>query len=183
MFQKIAMLVGLIIVVGIAYWTISPLWNNVVLDEQLPGASTTNIPDKLTTMNDTTRTEFETQTKQMRKVVMTKTEAMPDDGTTVLARGTLIARAHEVEGSALMVKSGSEAFLRFENLKTINGPDLRIYLSADLGVEDSVDLGPIRATEGNVNYPIPAGTDLDRYPNVLIWCRAFSVLFSYAQVD
>jgi len=49
-----------------------------------------------------------------------------------------------------------------------------------LGDSDFVNLGRIRATEGNVNYEIPEGTDLTKYKNVLIWCRAFSVLFSYA---
>ncbi len=75
-----------------------------------------------------------------------------------------------------------QKIVRFENLKTINGPDLRIYLSADLGADDYVDLGEIRATEGNVNYTVPAGTDISKYKNLLIWCRAFSVLFSYAQL-
>lgn len=105
-----------------------------------------------------------------------------EDGSGVIARGTMMPQAHEVEGTALFVKSGDDTFLRFENLKTINGPDLRIYLSSDLDIEDAIDLGPIRATEGNVNYLIPPGTDLSRYKNVLIWCRTFAVLFSYAEL-
>ncbi|MDP3772158.1 MAG: DM13 domain-containing protein [bacterium] len=100
----------------------------------------------------------------------------------IISRASMIAEAHSVSGEALIVKSGNETFLRFENLKTTNGPDLHIYLSAGLGVDDAVDLGAIRATEGNVNYPIPAGTDLNKYKNALIWCRPFRILFSYAQL-
>ena len=83
----------------------------------------------------------------------------------------------------MFIKSSNETYLRFENLKTINGPDLRIYLSSDLSADNIIDLGPIRATEGNVNYTIPHGTDLGKYKNVMIWCRAFGVLFSYAQLS
>ena len=65
---------------------------------------------------------------------------------------------------------------------TINGPDLRIYLSSDLGSADIVELGKIKATKGNVNYDIPEGTDLEIYKNVLVWCKPFGVLFSFAQL-
>lgn len=117
----------------------------------------------------------------MKEKVMKKSDAMPVSGPLIIGRADMIAMAHEVEGVALLVESGNETFLRFEDLKTINGPDLRIYLSSDLNADDIVDLGPIRATEGNVNYPIPAGTNLGKYKNAMIWCRAFGVLFSYAQ--
>ncbi len=101
---------------------------------------------------------------------------------TIISRASMVAGAHGVSGEALIVKSGNETYLRFENLKTINGPDLHIYLSADLSADNAVDLGSIRATEGNVNYPIPTGTDISKYKNALIWCRPFRVLFSYARL-
>ena len=99
----------------------------------------------------------------------------------VLSEASLIASAHEVEGKVLLIQNGPRQMVRFENLKTINGPDLRIYLATDLKATDIVDLGRIKATEGNVNYTIPNGTDTQKYRNVLIWCRAFSVLFSSAE--
>ncbi len=72
--------------------------------------------------------------------------------------------------------------VRFEDFETINGPDLRIYLSTELGDSDFIELGKIKATKGNVNYNIPEGTDLTKYNKVLVWCKAFSVLFSYAEL-
>ena len=181
-----------IVVLGIAWWLISPLWRNISLNETLPGtkipenitmkAVPPKIEDQLDAMDEKTKDEFVKKTEKMKDVKMMGEEMMPTDAPKILSEAPMIARAHDVEGKALIVQSGNETFLRFENLKTINGPDLLIYLSADLGAKDFIDLGKIRATEGNVNYLIPEGTDLSKYRNTLIWCRAFSVLFSYAEL-
>ena len=72
--------------------------------------------------------------------------------------------------------------LRFEDFETVNGPDLFIYLSSDLNNNDFVNLGEIKATKGNVNYLLPKDIDLKKYNKVLVWCRAFRVLFSYAEL-
>lgn len=172
--KKILIGIAGLIILAAAYWLISPLWRSVVLDEELP-------KDNLLTMDAETRADFEKQTAEMKDMVMEKGDVMPDSATLVVGRADMVARAHEVEGEALLVKSGDKAYLRFENLNTINGPDLRIYLSSDLSADDIIDLGPIRATKGNVNYAIPDGTDLGKYKNAMIWCRAFGVLFSYAR--
>lgn len=174
--------VGIIIALAIAYWLISPFWKNVALNETLPGANTAVIKDNLTSMDETTKSDFEKQTVAMKDKVLKENDAMPGSGPSIIARADMVARAHEVSGEALLVKSGKDTYLRFEKLKTINGPDLRIYLSAGLNSDDVVDLGSIRATEGNANYLIPAGTEITKYKNAMIWCRAFGVLFSYAQL-
>ncbi len=180
--KKILISIGVLIILGVAYWLLSPFWRNVMLNEELPGTTnTTSIKDNLSVMDADTKANFEKQTIEMKDKIMEKSDAMPASQATVISRADMISRAHEVEGVALLVKSGDETYLRFENLKTINGPDLRIYLGADLSNDDFVDLGPIRATEGNVNYAIPPGTDLSKYKNAMIWCRAFGVLFSYAE--
>jgi hypothetical protein len=88
---------------------------------------------------------------------------------------------HKVSGEALLIYTGTENILRFENFTTDNGPDLRVYLAADLDAKDFIDLGKLKATEGSINYTIPAGTDLSKYRYAMIWCRAFGVLFSYAE--
>lgn len=202
--NKKVLIVLAVIILAVAYWLLSPLWRKVTLDERLPQnsetfvetASDTEVPivivkDDLTNMTPEMKAKFEAETASMQSKKMEKTEPMPlsqnkvvnsSDPTApvILAQAPMTARAHDVEGKALFVQSGDKTYLRFENLKTINGPDLRIYLSANLGNEDIVDLGPIRATEGNVNYEIPAGTDITKYKNAIIWCRAFRVIFSYA---
>ena len=174
--KKTIIIILLVVGLPIAWWLISPLWNNVVLDEQLP-----TVKDNLQFMDAETKKSFMEQTEAMKDKTMESGDSMPPKELTILAKAIMVARAHEVKGEALLVKAGDQNVLRFENLETINGPDLRIYLSADLSADDIVDLGPIRATRGNVNYVIPAGTDLSKYKNAMIWCRAFGVLFSYAK--
>jgi hypothetical protein len=43
-----------------------------------------------------------------------------------------------------------------------------------------VELGKLKGTEGDQNYDIPAGLDLEKYRAATIWCRRFSVNFATA---
>lgn len=90
--------------------------------------------------------------------------------------------AHPASGTARIVSADDTTYLRYEDFSTLNGPDLRVYLSKDLAAQEYVDLGPLRATEGNVNYEIPQEVDPREYPYALVWCRAFGVLFNSAQL-
>jgi hypothetical protein len=90
---------------------------------------------------------------------------------------------HSAEGLAKIIPlSNNSNILRLENLKVTNGPDLYVYLSTDKGASDFVSLGKLKANNGNQNYNIPSGTDLSKYNAVLIWCKAFSVLFGSAEL-
>lgn len=89
---------------------------------------------------------------------------------------------HNAEGLGKIIPlSNSDSILRLENLKVTNGPDLYVYLSTDKGGSDFVNLGKLKANNGNQNYNIPSDTDLSKYNTVLIWCKAFSVLFGSAE--
>lgn len=100
-------------------------------------------------------------------------------GAAVTVTGTT---GHPASGTVRVVKSEDAAYVRYENFKTINGPDIYVYLAKDLGAEEFVSLGKVKATEGNVNYEIPAGTDLTQYHYVLTWCKQFGVLFNSADL-
>ncbi|MBA3627259.1 MAG: DM13 domain-containing protein [Chloroflexi bacterium] len=43
--------------------------------------------------------------------------------------------------------------------------------------------GALKASDDSFNYEIPAGVDIDAVGSVVIWCRAFSVLFATASLD
>ncbi|PIR46550.1 MAG: hypothetical protein COV07_03870 [Candidatus Vogelbacteria bacterium CG10_big_fil_rev_8_21_14_0_10_45_14] len=101
----------------------------------------------------------------------------------LVASGDFLPKAHVVEGKAILIENGGERTLRFEDFETVNGPDLFIYLATDETGSDFVDLGRIKATKGNINYDVPLGTDTDKYNKVLVWCRAFRVLFSLAELE
>ena len=62
------------------------------------------------------------------------------------------------------------------------GPDLRVYLSTDTDASDFVDLGKLKGNSGNQSYEIPVGTDTAKYNQALIWCRAFTVSFTAAEL-
>ncbi|MGV8107750.1 MAG: DM13 domain-containing protein [Nitrososphaerota archaeon] len=91
---------------------------------------------------------------------------------------------HNVEGLAKVITlSDGKTFLRLENLKATNGPDLYVYLSTGKDSSDIVNLGRLKGNIGNQNYEIPTGTDLSKYSTVLIWCKAFSTLFGSAELS
>jgi hypothetical protein len=70
------------------------------------------------------------------------------------------------------------------------GPKYHVYLvpkanirrEADVKNAMYVDLGRLRAFKGSQRYPIPDGVDLKNFPSVVIWCEAFGVLISPADL-
>jgi hypothetical protein len=91
---------------------------------------------------------------------------------------------HDAQGEVLIIKvdDGSK-FLRFENFRASNGPDLFVYLATDETASDFVNLGMLKGNIGNQNYLIPPGVDLANQDTVLIWCKQFSVLFGSAKLN
>lgn len=107
---------------------------------------------------------------------------------TVVARGELRGLDHAATGNALLVRlaDGSHV-LRFEDLMTENGPDLRVYLSAAPATgdaasfnDDYVELGHLKGNIGDQNYGVPADVDLSKYRTPVIWCKRFEVGFAVA---
>lgn len=98
---------------------------------------------------------------------------------------------HPTSGTAKVIElSDGRRFLRFEDLDTSNGPDLRVYLSEIEASDDwfaygerFVDLGALKGNRGNQNYEIPDDVDLSRYESAVIWCRRFTVGFGVAPLD
>ena len=75
--------------------------------------------------------------------------------------------------------------LRVEEFSVTNGPDLVVVLSPDDDgyADGSLNLGALKATDGNFNYDIPAGTDLSQYRSVVVWCQSFPTTFAYATLE
>jgi hypothetical protein len=112
-------------------------------------------------------------------------------GPRTLRKGSFRTLEHTTSGKASVVRlEDGRRFLRFENLATSNGPDLRVYLSEVPASDDwyaygerFIDLGPLKGNLGNQNYILPAGTDLSRYESAVIWCRRFTVGFGVAPLN
>ena len=104
------------------------------------------------------------------------------------ASGSFVSRSHPTEGNVLVLGDGSgRRFLRLEDFRTDNGPDLNVYLSsapvdAPAGDfdDDFVDLGDLKGNVGAQNYEIPSDVDLEHYSTVTVWCVRFGVVFGAA---
>ena len=70
------------------------------------------------------------------------------------------------------------------------GPKYHVYLVPKANIRQNsdvpdtmfVDLGQLRAFKGSQRYAIPAGTDLKNFSSVVVWCEAFGVLISPADL-
>jgi hypothetical protein len=105
-----------------------------------------------------------------------------------LAEGRFRSLGHTTSGRAAVLEvAGGRRFLRLVDLETSNGPDLFVYLSTtpadgprDGFDDDFVNVGRLKANQGNQNYELAAGVRLDRYRSVVIWCRRFTYAFGAA---
>jgi hypothetical protein len=112
--------------------------------------------------------------------------AIPTRGNVLLRTGAFQSVRHEASGRANMIDLAQGGrVLTLTGFEVDNGPDLRVYLvrgpaRTESEVEDHVDLGTLKGSKGNQQYEMPDRVDLNRYSTVVVWCRAFSVLFARA---
>ena len=130
-------------------------------------------------VNDLPPQSFEAPAEKSKTVANGAHETGPIEYGPYAVIGTT---AHPAKGEVKIFNDGGKLTVRYENLETINGPDLYVYVSKDQNAKDFIDLGPIKGTKGNINYEVPPGVKLDDYRYVLIWCRPFGVLFNYAEI-
>src|SRR6266851_152606 len=161
----VAVVGGLALAVGIAYFQPQKLFINQRVNEAIPAA--TSAPGQAP-------------------------QASPVAGSeTVLSRSNLQSLEHQSSGTVLLIQLvGGGRILRLENLATSNGPDLRVYLSTTPASadwhgydRDYVDLGALKGNLGNQNYALPDSVDIARYRSAVIWCRQFKVGFAVAPLS
>jgi hypothetical protein len=108
--------------------------------------------------------------------------------------GTFHGKVHPTSGRATIYQEGDgKLVLRLTNFKTSNGPDVHVILVAAKDADDDanflksdtarVELGKLKGNEGDQNYAIPAGTDLEKYQTVSIYCERFNANFGAAPME
>jgi Electron transfer DM13 len=113
-------------------------------------------------------------------------QAPPQPQNVLLRAGRFEAVRHSASGKAQAIDLAEGGnVLTLTDFDVDNGPDLRVYLVAGPArtegeVEDFVDLGGLKGNVGNQQYELPRNLDVGRHSTVVIWCRAFSVLFARA---
>ena len=106
----------------------------------------------------------------------------------VLRSGELgyVDAIHNGKGAVRLVDLGGTVLVRFDDVAITNAPDVHVYLSRETGGQwsdaTSLYLGVLKATNGSFNYEVPPATDLASYRSVVVWCRAFRVLITWADL-
>jgi hypothetical protein len=165
----VAVVTGVLAAAGVAWFQPQKLLINQRVDEALPVTATPT-----SEVLDTSPGEPRTR----------PSGAAP----TILSTSPFRSLGHTTSGQAVALElADGRRFLRLEELRTSNGPDLFVYLSTaaadgprDTFDDDFISLGRLRANRGSQNYAIPADVSLDRYRSVVIWCRRFTYAFGAA---
>jgi hypothetical protein len=111
-----------------------------------------------------------------------------------LYTGLLKGKAHPTGGRASIYQTpGGKRFLRLTDFTTSNGPDVHLVLaqSGDQNLTEdlvtgqltSVELGPLKANQGDQNYNLPDSVDLKKYDAVVIYCERFHAVFGLARLE
>ena len=154
-FLKIAVPVFIFgFIVGNAFWYLaSPLWIDEVVDEAL----------------------------------------VQNEASEVLATGAFagVDRVHQASGDVTLVRQADGTVqLQFAGFEVTNGPDLKVWMISHPAPQDSDDikeseqlrLSPLKGNIGDQAYTLPAGTDVDAFKSVVIYCQQFSVMFASASL-
>jgi hypothetical protein len=111
-----------------------------------------------------------------------------------LYTGLLAGRAHPTSGRASIYQTpDGKRDLRLTDFTTSNGPDVHVVLGQstdeNLGQDfvkgqlNSVELGLLKANQGNQAYDLPDSADLSKYDAVVIYCERFHAVFGVAKLD
>ena len=192
-----AVIAAVIIVPGlaVAWWLGSPLFIDVVVDEDFPALENAVIPEGMSmpdadaTMEAAMDAPMEVEEEMMEAMgAMLAPEAVKwgefRDGDAF----------HKGSGMATIYNLGTDGYvLRFEDFNVINGPDLRVLLTThpnpmgrgDVHADDVtyVEIDKLKGNIGNQNYPIPDDVSVDDHHSVVIYCKPFQVVFAVAPLS
>jgi hypothetical protein len=107
-----------------------------------------------------------------------------------LRTGSFVSLDHATTGTVRVLElADGRRFVRLEGFETDNGPDLFVYLSANLAGgpegafdDDFANLGELQGNIGDQNYELPSEVDPARYASVVIWCDRFDAAFGAADL-
>ena len=111
-----------------------------------------------------------------------------------LYTGLLAGRAHPTSGRASIYQTPEgKRYLRLTDFMTSNGPDVHVLLaqSGDESLKQDfvkgdlkgVELGVLKANQGDQNYNLPNSAELSTYDAAVIYCERFHAVFGLAKLD
>jgi Electron transfer DM13 len=122
------------------------------------------------------------------------TPALPDAQAVLTGEFIALDAVHTASGHVTLYRSANgNLLLRFDDFSVTNGPDLHVYLSgnaapktkADLGVSGvlEIDIGPLKGSIGNQQYPVPAELKIANYKSVVIYSESLAAVYSTARLQ
>ena len=188
--RNLLLLVGaiaLIPVLLLAWWLLSPLFISQTVAEEFPRAANAVLPDTMT------MADAEAEMLAMETVDRPVTpEPMPPAAPVAIATGSFrdADSFHRGSGTATIYRSADGShFLRFEDFRVTNGPDLRVLLAqaadpqsrGELQDAGYIHLAELKGNVGSQNYELPSEVDpAAAGGSVIIYCQPFQVIFSVA---
>ena len=196
--KHVVVVVIAVAVLGVGWFFVSPLFIDEVVDESFDFVT----DDGRIDMDSVMAMPAEKRQAMMDDIMdaaanapdQSASEAMPPEEPRVLASGEFVDAdaIHKGTGRATLYElPGGEHVVRFEDFRTTNGPALVVYLAkhpspmsaSDVSDNGFVKLGKLKGNVGNQNYAVPAGTTIEDFNSVVIWCELFDVLFSPAALS
>lgn len=98
---------------------------------------------------------------------------------------------HSGEGTARILREDGRLVLEFDGFRTDRGPQLEVWIAEDSVTSNAEGKAASRITLGRLQgarvasqrYELPADLDLGAVGSIVIWCRAFGVLFASADLS
>jgi hypothetical protein len=84
------------------------------------------------------------------------------------------------DGTASIFSSGEMVFLRLEDFGITSGIDQHLYLTKDGSVATGIDLGKLKASQGDQNYDI-TGIDTEIYNVLIVYSKTFDTYYAHAR--
>ena len=194
----IASAVALVVIAAFGLYWFQPwkLFTHSTVNEALPTVATSAqpvTPGPVATSPGTTPAPTESPSEsseaptvsQPAPAELTSPASMMQEATTrvtpadpvELASGQFAGQEHPTSGNvAVLQLDDGTRFVRLENFSTSDGPDVHIWLSDQVAGGDwhsyddarFLDLGSLKATDGNQNYEVPAGAELAGFVSVVV---------------
>jgi hypothetical protein len=91
------------------------------------------------------------------------------------------ANISQASGISRILSVDNNEFLRFENFKITNGPELHVYFTNDGDLVNGKDLGVLKGNIGSQNYFL--GETANQYDTVVIASKPFKMVYAKATLE
>jgi hypothetical protein len=197
-------------VLAVAWWLLSPLFLDEVVNEEFPRAAVALVPDDMSAAEveetmveaaeiDTSvyedMPEMTSEGSEMNsETPATTAETTVSSGPVAVVTGQLTDADSFHRGSGEVtvyrLEDGSHV-LRLEDIEVTNGPDLRVLVTPAHGINNRealqaagyLELDALKGNIGSQNYDFPAGYQVPELMTVVIYCKPFHVIFSTAELS